>query len=197
MPTLKLTLMVSPTLAPTWNATVPALPSSTLVPLKLVCCAIRVTSARRCCTSLSSAARSVDELDPDADCTASRRMRCRLLVTSSSADSVVCAIEMPSLALRTAWFRPLIWVVKRVEMARPAASSLALLMRMPDERRSMAVLSLLCVLARLFWAFSELMLVVTLRLMVLALQWIRNRRGRRFGFPWECQQERRRLKEGV
>ncbi|GAA0705250.1 hypothetical protein GCM10009429_36850 [Dyella marensis] len=61
----------------------------------------------------------------------------------------------------------------------------------------MAVLSLLCVLARLFWAFSELMLVVTLRLMVLALQWIRNRRGRRFGFPWECQQERRRLKEGV
>ncbi len=88
-----------------------------------------------------------------------------LLVTSFSADSVVCASEMPSLALLTAWFRPLIWVVKRVEMARPAASSFALLMRMPEDRRSIAVDSLLCDLARLFWAFSELMLVLTLMTM--------------------------------
>jgi hypothetical protein len=33
---------------------------------------------------------------------------------------------------------------------------------MPEDRRSIAVDSLLCDLARLFWAFSELMLVVTL-----------------------------------
>jgi hypothetical protein len=54
-------------------------------------------------------------------------MRCRLLPISSSAPSAVCASEMPSLALRAAWLRPRICVVKRSEIARPAASSLALL----------------------------------------------------------------------
>ena len=46
---------------------------------------------------------------------------------------------MPSLALRTATSRPRIWVLKRSEMARPAASSFALLMRRPDDRRWMVV----------------------------------------------------------
>src|SRR5690349_12755633 len=165
VPLVRSTEMVSPTLAPTWKAAVPNEPSSTWRPLKVVCCEMRVTSARRCCTSASSAARSFSELVALADCTASSRMRCRLLVTSSSADSVVCDSEIPSLALRTAWFRPLICVVKRVAIARPAASSLALLMRMPEDRRAMAVDSLLCDFARLFWAFSELMLVRTLMTM--------------------------------
>ena len=46
---------------------------------------------------------------------------------------------MPSLALRMAWFMPRTWLVIEVAMARPAASSFALLMRLPVDRRSMAV----------------------------------------------------------
>ncbi|MNW20103.1 hypothetical protein D3C71_2203440 [compost metagenome] len=46
---------------------------------------------------------------------------------------------MPSLALRMATSRPRICVVKRSLMARPAASSFALLMRSPDDRRWMVV----------------------------------------------------------
>src|SRR5689334_24928957 len=48
---------------------------------------------------------------------------------------------MPSLALRTAWFMPRICVVILLAMARPAASSFAELMRLPVERRSIAVWS--------------------------------------------------------
>src|SRR5690606_27006924 len=63
------------------------------------------------------------------------RIRCREVVISSSALSVVWAKEIPSLALRVATFRPRIWVVNRLEIARPAASSLALLMRRPEDKR--------------------------------------------------------------
>jgi hypothetical protein len=42
---------------------------------------------------------------------------------------------MPSLALRWATVRPLMFDVKRLAMARPAASSFALLMRRPDDSR--------------------------------------------------------------
>ncbi|KRA48249.1 hypothetical protein ASD72_19950 [Pseudoxanthomonas sp. Root630] len=66
-------------------------------------------------------------------------MRCRLLPISVSEPSATWASEMPSFALRTATSRPRIWVLKRSEMARPAASSLALLMRRPDDRRWMVV----------------------------------------------------------
>ena len=160
VPWLRLMVMVSPTLAPTWNAAEPKLPSSTWRPLKVVCCEMRVISDRRCCTSASSAARSESEFVALADCTASWRIACRLLVSSCNADSVVCASEMPSLALRTAVLRPLIWVVKRVEIARPAASSLALLMRRPEDRRCIAVANALCELLRLRWAVNDMMLVL-------------------------------------
>ena len=46
---------------------------------------------------------------------------------------------MPSFALRMAAEMPRMFAVMRVLMARPAASSLAELMRMPDDKRSMAV----------------------------------------------------------
>ncbi|CPM84546.1 Uncharacterised protein [Bordetella pertussis] len=82
-------------------------------------------------------------------------MRCRLLLISFSAPSVVWAIEMPSLALRAAWVRPLTLAVKRLAMAWPAASSLALLMRRPDDRRSMALPRADWDLFRLFWATSD------------------------------------------
>jgi len=52
-----------------------------------------------------------------------------------SEPSAVWANEIPSLALRTAWLSPLIWLVNRSAIAKPAASSLALLMRKPDESR--------------------------------------------------------------
>ncbi|MNN65610.1 hypothetical protein D3C81_1811230 [compost metagenome] len=53
------------------------------------------------------------------------------------------------MALRTATFRPLIWLVIRLEICRPAASSLALLMRLPVDRRCSEVLSALDELFRL------------------------------------------------
>ena len=66
-------------------------------------------------------------------------MRCKMLVDSLIAPSAVCAIEIPSLALRCATPRPFICDVKRFEICRPAASSFALLMRIPDDRRSIDV----------------------------------------------------------
>jgi len=67
---------------------------------------------------------------------------------------------MPSLALRAAWLRPLICDVKRVAMARPAASSLALLMRRPEERRCSDVARPVCDMLRLRCALSDAMLVL-------------------------------------
>ena len=48
--------------------------------------------------------------------------------------------QMPSFALRTAWLRPRICEVIEEAMATPAASSLAELMRLPLDRRSMALM---------------------------------------------------------
>src|SRR5678815_761191 len=75
-------------------------------------------------------------------------------------------------------------------MARPAASSLALLMRMPEERREIAVASLLCDVARFFWAFSELILVMTLMTMgILRIGVVcrcESAQTIRRGFTFEC-----------
>ena len=100
-----------------------------------------------------------------ADCTASSRTRCRMLPEEAKAPSAVCASEMPSLALRTAWFKPRICEVKRSEMAKPAASSLALLMRKPEDRRWIEVLSDAWLMPRLRCAVKE----ATLVLMVAAM----------------------------
>ena len=56
---------------------------------------------------------------------------------------------MPSLALRMATFMPRIWVFMRSAMAKPAASSLELLMRKPDDRRDMVVAKLVALLEAL------------------------------------------------
>src|SRR5438552_17185933 len=87
-------------------------------------------------------------------------MRCKLFVSSPSALSAVCASEIPSLELRIAWFKPRICDVKRSEIARPAASSFALLMRRPEDRRAIAVDSESCTLPELRCALSELRLVL-------------------------------------
>ncbi len=141
--------IVWPWSAPIWKACAWNVPSSSLVPLKLVCSATRWISAFNSCTSAFSAWRSESELVALRDCTDSSRMRCRLLPISVSAPSAVCASEMPSLALRAAWFMPRIWVLKRSEIARPAASSLALLMRRPEDRRWMLVARLVPLVFRL------------------------------------------------
>ena len=133
------TVMLSPALAPTWNTAPLKLPSSTLRPLKLVVLATRSTSSRSCLSSDCSASRSLLLLVALADCTDSSRMRCNMSPTLPSAPSAVCASETPSLALREATTRPLAWPFMRSAMARPAASSLALLTRRPEDRRCMVV----------------------------------------------------------
>jgi hypothetical protein len=147
-------------LAPTWNCWLWKLPSRMFNPLNCVVDATRPISLNSCCTSEFSAVRSDDELVEFADCSASSRIRCRLLLISPIAPSAVCASEMPSLALRAAWFRPLICEVNREAIASPAASSFALLMRMPDDSRASEVCSADCDLLRLFCAFSDATLVL-------------------------------------
>ena len=87
-------------------------------------------------------------------------MRWSMLVISCVAPSAVCNIEMPSLALRTAWFRPRIWAVILLLMARPAASSAAELMRLPVDSCSMALLRLRLFTVRAFCATSDFTLVL-------------------------------------
>ena len=153
-------LIAWPAFAPTWNSWPRNEPSSSLVPLNSACFATRSTSSTSCATSAFRASRSLWLLVAFADCTASSRMRCRFVPTSPRAPSAVCAREMASLALRTATFKPRIWVVKRSEIARPAASSRALLMRRPEDSRWIVVASVALLVERLRCAFSEIVLVL-------------------------------------
>jgi len=68
---------------------------------------------------------------------------------------------MPSLALRIATFMPRTWAFMRSAIARPAASSLALLTRRPEDSRCMAVASEFWVPDKLRCEFIEMMLVLT------------------------------------
>jgi hypothetical protein len=126
---------VWPESAPTWNCCEVNVPSSSFTPLNAVCEATRSISDTSCETSFWSASRSLWLFDALADCTASSRIRWRLFEISPSAPSAVCAREIASFALRAAWLRPRIWDVKRSVIAIPAASSFALLIRRPDDRR--------------------------------------------------------------
>ena len=141
--------MAWPALAPTWNSWLEKVPSSSLVPLKSDCLATRSISETSWVTSACSALRSLAELVALEACTDSSRTRCRLLPISVSEPSATWASEMPSLALRMATSVPRICVPKRSEIARPAASSLALLMREPEDRRWMVVASELPLVLRL------------------------------------------------
>jgi hypothetical protein len=66
-------------------------------------------------------------------------MRVSIFDISWAAPSTVCSNEMASFAFRTAIFKPDVWADILSDIARPAASSLAELMREPVERRSIAV----------------------------------------------------------
>src|SRR3712207_6331801 len=76
---------------------------------------------------------------------------------------------MPSWALRTATRRPPTWERRPSEMARPAASSAARLMRKPLESFSSDLPIWLSVTDRLRYALNAAMLVLTLRPMVILL----------------------------
>ena len=93
-------------------------------------------------------------------CTANSRMRCKESATLPNAPSAVCAIEMPSLALRTAAFMPRTCALMRSAMASPAASSLAEFTRSPDDSLCIEVDSDVCDEPRLRWALSEFRLVL-------------------------------------
>ena len=132
-------LSVSLAFAPIWKSLVPNEPSRSFWPPNEVVSAIRVNSDCNAPSSFCIAPRSSAEFEPLADCKDKSRIRCKMLVDSCIAPSAVCAIEIPSLALRMATPIPLIWLVIRFEICRPAASSLALLIRRPDAKRSIEV----------------------------------------------------------
>ena len=138
---------------------------------------MRSISAASWFTSCCSAWRSEAELLALADCTASSRMRCRLAATLEMAPSAVCSSEMPSLALRMAWFCPRIWLVNRSAMASPAASSRALLTRKPLDSRWMEVASVDWLADRFLWAVMDAMPVLITKAMVGRCSWPRLRAG--------------------
>ena len=144
-------LTVWPASVPTWKAALNE-PSRMAVEPNLVWVAIRVTSLTRVFSSEFKLVRSAAELVPLADCTDSSLTRVRMFVISESAPSAVCRIATPSFAFRMAWFRPRIWAPRRVEIARPAASSDALLTRRPEDSRCSALLRLIPVDSRFLCA---------------------------------------------
>ena len=126
-------------LAPTWKSILVASAPSMCLPLKVVPPSTRWISACSCENSLFSESLSDELLVELRACTASSRMRCSESPTCARAPSAVCDIEMPSLELRMATFMPRTCEFMRSAMARPAASSLAELMRRPDDRRCIEV----------------------------------------------------------
>jgi hypothetical protein len=83
-----------------------------------------------------------------------------MFVISPKEPSAVCATEMPSLAFRTAAFKPRISEVMRVVIANPAASSLAELILTPVESRSMEFCKAVEFLDNEFCESNELTLVL-------------------------------------
>src|SRR6478609_7273251 len=79
---------------------------------------------------------------------------------------------MPSWALRAATFRPLTCERRPSEIARPAASSAARLMRKPDDSFSSDLLRSFCVLDRLRYELTAAMFWLIERpMMKLLLDW--------------------------
>src|SRR6056297_2831607 len=104
--------------------------------------------------------------------------------TSTCAPSVVSSRFLPSVALRTAWLRPVICEVIFSAMAMPAASSLAALIRRPEDRRLMA--AFMSSFTRVMFACAVIALIFVLMVVIfrspglnatLASAWIRQRRS--------------------
>ena len=133
MPT-RLALPAASTLpfAPTWIVTVVAeLDENRAMPLNFELSRMRTSSAVSCATSAVILAWSDVDSVPLANWIDSSRTRCRIECISLSEPSAVWTSEMPSCALRLACAVPRIWARMPSEIARPAASSAARLMRRP------------------------------------------------------------------
>src|SRR6476620_6923516 len=96
-------------------------------------------------------------------------MRCRMEWVSVSAPSAVCTTLTPSWVLRTATLRPPTCERGPSEIARPAASSAARLMRKPEESFSSDLLIWPSVTDRLRYALSAATLLLTRRPVVILL----------------------------
>ena len=131
---------VWPRSAPIWNCLPVKEPSMTFMPLKVVFTAMRLISATSWRASAVMLPRSEPVLVSLADWTASSRIRCSMFDTSTCALSVVSSMFLPSDALRMAWLMPMTCAVIFSAMAMPAASSLAALIRRPEESRVIAAL---------------------------------------------------------
>ena len=101
--------------------------------MKVVLSAMRSSSEESAVDSAWMASREAWSLESLADCTARSRMRWRIEWVSVSPPSAVCTTLTPSWVLRTATLRPPICERRPSEIARPAASSAARLMRKPLE----------------------------------------------------------------
>ena len=148
---------------PTWKLTVLDEPSSSLMPLNSVERPMRLTSPMRLWNSSSSVSLSALLTEPLLDWMASSRRRVRIELTSLSAPSAVCTKEMPSLALRLACSSERTCERRRSEMARPAASSAAVEMRKPVDKRRKLAPSRSVTELRFLCALMEATLVLTRR----------------------------------
>ena len=150
--------------APTWRVTIVGVDApNSAMPLNVAESRIRTSSAVSCVISAPILAWSPVDSVPFDHWMASSRTRCRIECISFRAPSAVCTSEMPSWALRLAWAVPRIWARMPSEIARPAASSAARLMRRPDESFSMDFDSAMEVLKRLRWALNASTFVFTRR----------------------------------
>src|SRR5215212_10614813 len=147
------TPICSVSLEPTWKDTVLVV-FSRLMPLNCVVEPMRSISQASCRTSDWMADWLVALSVPFLNCTASSRTRWSIAWVVWRAPSAVWTSETPSWALRWAWPRPRIWARIFSEMARPAASSAARLMRKPELRRSIDSVTLPLTAVRLRWALN-------------------------------------------
>ena len=132
--------IVSSPLAPTCKTTLPfestrpfPFPAKTFWPAKVVLQEIRVISEQSWSTSAWIAVRSAEVLVPVAAWLANVLIFWSISVVSSKAPSTVFANASPVAAFLLPCFNPSICAVKRFEIWRPAASSLAELMRRPED----------------------------------------------------------------
>ena len=125
-------------LAPIWNVMVvdrvgePAVPApspSSLLPPNVVLLMMLYSSWPRASNSACMAFWSSVFDEASAACVARSFMRTSMLVTSPNAPSAVCSIEVLFCVLLMATVMPLVWAFRRVAICRPAASSMAELMR--------------------------------------------------------------------
>lgn len=131
------------------------------ISLNTVCSAVVLISFLISWTSASTMARSSSVKVPLAALTASSLTRCNISWISFKAPSADWTMEIPSWAFADACVRPRICRRIFSEMARPAASSAALLIRQPDESFSVVFLFLETLIPNCRPAFHASIFVLT------------------------------------